>query len=213
MCSIWPRKAIWSVTGFFFLLCIVLLSLYITDVPKAILRITSVNHFSLGWNSIKEKIAENNGLDSKAAIQDLKSKEATEKYHDGWLLFSFKGDPQVGGIVSIADAISFYKFNLGKLYHTKYWAFLCNVLWIKRHSNQPTSGLNCLNAISHYDCVSSAACEGSVTPSSRPLFMQEHIWNFDWSHAKTLQWVDLKSREEEKIILCKGMYVPKDWSH
>lgn len=124
-----------------------------------------MNHFSLGWNSIKQKIAEKNGLNSKAAVQDLKSKEATEKCRDGWLLFSFKGDPQVGGIVSIADTVGFYKFNLGKLNHTKYWPFLCNVLWIKRHSNQLALGWIFLIqscAVSYYDCVSSVACEGSI---------------------------------------------------
>lgn len=135
--------------------------------PKATLRITSVNHFSLGWNSIKQKIAEKNGLNSKAAVQDLKRKEATEKLCDGWLLFSFKTDPQVGGIVSIADAVGFYKFNLGKLNHTKYWAILCNVLWIKRDSNQLALGWIFLMqscAISHYICVSSVAYEGSIYP-------------------------------------------------
>lgn len=166
------EKAIWSITEFLFLLCIVLLSLYITDVPKATLRITSVNHFSLGWNSIKQKIAEKNGLNSKAAVQDLKSKEATEKRCDGWLLFGFKDDPQVGGIVSIGDAVGFYKFNLGKLNRTKYWAFLCNVLSIKQHSNRLALGWTFLMqscALSYYDCVSSVACEGSIIPSSRPL--------------------------------------------
>lgn len=59
-------------------------------------------------------------MNSKAAVQDLKSKEATEKRCDGWLLFGFKDDPQVGGIVSIGDAVGFYKFNLGKLNRTKY---------------------------------------------------------------------------------------------
>lgn len=48
--------------------------------PKATLRITSANHFPLGSNSIKQKVAEKNGLNSETAVQHLKSKEATEKH-------------------------------------------------------------------------------------------------------------------------------------
>lgn len=54
-------------------------------------------------------------LNSEAAVQDLKSKEATEKL----IALQFQGHSS-GGIVSIADAVGFYKFNLGKVKHIKY---------------------------------------------------------------------------------------------
>lgn len=56
------------------MLCIVLLLLCIAGVPKATLRFTSVNSFSLGGNSVVQEIAEKNCLDSEMAVQDVRSK-------------------------------------------------------------------------------------------------------------------------------------------